>query len=194
MDVQMPKMDGLEATRRIRALGIERAKSIPIIALTANVFNEDIKECLAAGMNSHIGKPIEMDSMFVTLRQYMPEERDKSDEPEYLSFLPYIDVKEGFERVVNDKELYFQLLASFDGKKLANKLIDDINNKDYENAAVTSHTIKGIAANLGLKALRDLSKEIETLSKLGKDVSGYIDDITKTTNKTLDLIAELTKK
>ncbi|MDR1195409.1 MAG: response regulator [Endomicrobium sp.] len=191
MDVQMPKMDGLEATRRIRALDCKRAKSIPIIALTANIFNEDIEECLAAGMNSHIGKPIEMDSMFVTLRQYMPENHEGS-EPDYSSFLPYIDVKEGLEMVVNDKELYFQLLSSFDGKKLADKLIDDINNKDYESASVIVHTIKGIAANLGLTALRDLSKKIESLSKLGKDVSVYIDDIAKTTNKTLDLITGLT--
>ena len=59
MDIQMPEMDGYEATRTIRALDIPRAKSIPIIAMTANAFKEDIDNCLAAGMNDHIPKPID---------------------------------------------------------------------------------------------------------------------------------------
>jgi len=58
MDMQMPEMDGLEATRRIRASDVVNAKQIPIIAMTANVFKVDIENCLAAGMNAHIGKPI----------------------------------------------------------------------------------------------------------------------------------------
>jgi signal transduction histidine kinase/CheY-like chemotaxis protein/ferredoxin len=59
MDVQMPEMDGIEATRAIRAMGTERAKNIPIVAMTANVFKEDIERCLAAGMNDHLKKPVE---------------------------------------------------------------------------------------------------------------------------------------
>ncbi|MDR0948531.1 MAG: response regulator [Lachnospiraceae bacterium] len=59
MDVQMPRMDGLTSTRTIRALGTTRALSIPIIAMTANALQEDIAICLAAGMNSHLGKPID---------------------------------------------------------------------------------------------------------------------------------------
>jgi signal transduction histidine kinase/CheY-like chemotaxis protein len=61
MDMQMPEMDGLEATRRIRALKDFRAGRIPIIALTANVFKEDVDNSLAAGMNDHIGKPLDFD-------------------------------------------------------------------------------------------------------------------------------------
>ena len=59
MDIEMPEMDGYEATRRIRALDIPRAETIPIIALTANVFKEDIERCLACGMNDHLSKPID---------------------------------------------------------------------------------------------------------------------------------------
>jgi signal transduction histidine kinase len=73
MDVQMPVMDGLEATRHIRALESPQAKSIPIIAMTANVFREDIEKCLAAGMNDHIGKPIDFDSVLKKLHEYLPE-------------------------------------------------------------------------------------------------------------------------
>ena len=71
MDVQMPEMDGYEATRQIRALDAPRAKSIPIIAMTANVFHEDVQKCLAAGMNDHIGKPFEMADVMEKLRKYL---------------------------------------------------------------------------------------------------------------------------
>jgi len=71
MDVQMPEMDGYEATQRIRESAHERAKSIPIIAMTANVFREDVERCIAAGMNEHIGKPLDMDEFFGMLRRYL---------------------------------------------------------------------------------------------------------------------------
>ena len=68
MDIQMPIIDGLEATRRIRASGVERAKTIPIIAMTANVFKEDVEKTRAAGMNAHVGKPIEMEQIISAVR------------------------------------------------------------------------------------------------------------------------------
>jgi signal transduction histidine kinase/DNA-binding response OmpR family regulator len=78
MDIQMPVMDGYEATRRIRALEKERRetqevfpKEIPIIAMTANVFREDIEKCLAAGMNGHVGKPLNLEEILVSLRKYL---------------------------------------------------------------------------------------------------------------------------
>jgi signal transduction histidine kinase/CheY-like chemotaxis protein len=71
MDVQMPEMDGYEATRLIRASGVPNAETIPIIAMTANVFREDIEKCLAAGMNAHVGKPLDLDDVLATLRTYL---------------------------------------------------------------------------------------------------------------------------
>jgi len=71
MDVQMPVVDGLEATRRIRAMDTAKAKSIPIIAMTANVFKEDIERCMESGMNSHLGKPINVDELISNLKQYL---------------------------------------------------------------------------------------------------------------------------
>jgi signal transduction histidine kinase/DNA-binding response OmpR family regulator len=71
MDIQMPEMDGYEAARRIRALDIPRAKTIPIIAMTANVFREDVEMCIAAGMDSHIGKPLDFDEIIEKLRTYL---------------------------------------------------------------------------------------------------------------------------
>ncbi len=71
MDIHMPEVDGYEAARSIRALNIPAAKSVPIIAMTANVFREDIEKCLAAGMNGHIGKPIEIDELMETTKRYL---------------------------------------------------------------------------------------------------------------------------
>jgi len=71
MDVQMPEMDGYEATRQIRALDIPKAKSIPIIAMTANVFKEDVDNCFAAGMNGHVGKPLDINIVVDKLREYL---------------------------------------------------------------------------------------------------------------------------
>jgi CheY-like chemotaxis protein len=77
MDVQMPEMDGYEATRRIRAIEADLRKNkpghpgrVPIIAMTANVFREDIKKCLDAGMDSHVGKPLDFDEVIKRLREY----------------------------------------------------------------------------------------------------------------------------
>ncbi|GHV96072.1 hypothetical protein AGMMS50293_23920 [Spirochaetia bacterium] len=71
MDIQMPEMDGYEATRRIRALGTPEAKKIPIIAMTANVFREDIENCLSAGMDDHVGKPLDFEEVLEKLRKYL---------------------------------------------------------------------------------------------------------------------------
>jgi len=71
MDISMPVMDGLAATRAIRALDIPEAKTIPILAMTANAFDEDVRQCLEAGMNSHIAKPIDVDAMYGALRRYL---------------------------------------------------------------------------------------------------------------------------
>jgi CheY-like chemotaxis protein len=77
MDMQMPLMDGLEATRRIRALESETPKRIPIIAMTANVFKEDIDRCMEAGMNEHIGKPIDFNEVMDQLKRFIPADPAK---------------------------------------------------------------------------------------------------------------------
>ena len=73
MDLQMPEMDGLTAARSIRSLNFPKAKTIPIIAMTANVFQEDIEKCLEAGMNNHMGKPLDFDEIMEKLNTYLPD-------------------------------------------------------------------------------------------------------------------------
>ena len=71
MDIMMPIMDGLEATRKIRALDRIDAASIPIIALTANAFYEDIKKCIEAGMNDHLSKPLDIEKVVEMVGKYV---------------------------------------------------------------------------------------------------------------------------
>ncbi len=73
VDWQMPEMDGVETTRRIRAMERADAKEIPIIALTANAFDEDVQRSLQAGLNAHLSKPVEPDILFETLESLIPE-------------------------------------------------------------------------------------------------------------------------
>ena len=71
MDMRMPVMDGLEATRLIRAMDREDAKTVPIIALTANAFDEDVQRSMQAGLNAHLSKPVEPEALFETLEELM---------------------------------------------------------------------------------------------------------------------------
>ena len=73
MDMRMPEMDGLEATRTIRAMDREDARSIPIIALTANAFDEDVQRSMQAGLNAHLSKPVEADVLFETLENLIKD-------------------------------------------------------------------------------------------------------------------------
>jgi CheY-like chemotaxis protein len=71
MDIQMPEMDGYEAAQQIRSLDNPKAKTVPIIAMTANVFKEDIEKCLASGMNNHVGKPLDFQEVINRLHSYL---------------------------------------------------------------------------------------------------------------------------
>jgi CheY-like chemotaxis protein len=69
----MPEVDGYEATRRIRALDCPRAREVPIVAMTANVFREDVERCLAVGMNAHVSKPLDIQQVIAALRTHLAD-------------------------------------------------------------------------------------------------------------------------
>ena len=181
MDIHMPKMDGYDATRKIRSLDCPEALSIPIIAMTANVFREDIESCMEAGMNEHIGKPIDTQLLFKKLAYYLQpkgpqlQKTEKINnqsialEPEYADFLPAIDVLDGLGRVMSNKKLYLTLIKNFLSAGMANELIRSIKDGDFIKTQRAAHALKGVSANLGFTEVNTLVSRIETEAKMAID-------------------------
>jgi len=158
MDLQMPIMGGIEATKIIRQLN----KDIPIIALTANAMTEDVTHTKLAGMQEHLNKPIEIDKLFSTLLKYISKKVDSesikidSDEIIVPNFIN-IDTEVGLSHLNNNKKLYLEILNNF-YKNYKDLKLDELDNKEFKR---TLHTIKGLSANIGAMELNKITKELE---------------------------------
>lgn len=183
MDVNMPEMDGYEATRRIRQ--IERFKSLPILALTANTTDEDVRTALEAGMQVHLSKPVDVKRLFAELLKWIePKAKSASDvsaaEPidveGELAALPLIDVLQGLQglqRVGGNKTLYRRILIDFarDFREAAPLIALMRKEGRMEAAAGLLHNIKGTAGNLGAMNLFEAADAFKTaLQKEASDV------------------------
>jgi len=168
MDMRMPGMDGMEATRRIRAA--ETARRVPIIALTANVMAPDRERCLAAGMDDFVGKPIDVEQLFSALARasgradalavLVPSHVDTGvdrDEPDH-------DYERARARVARTPALYERMVQRFlnDGD-LVTRLHGQIAARQAGDATITAHTLKGAAAQLGALRLSRLAAAIEAI-------------------------------
>ncbi len=171
MDLQMPKKDGYEATREIRAQ--DRFKDLPIIAMTANAMTGDKEKCIAAGMNDHIGKPINIKDLFSKLSKWIkpvagadfkaPVTQPKAEKEIQLPDLPGIDTELGISRVGGNKKLYRNLLIKFrdDYADTVNEIKTQLLDNDLKTAERTAHTLKGVAGNIGAVALQKSSGILE---------------------------------
>jgi signal transduction histidine kinase/CheY-like chemotaxis protein/HPt (histidine-containing phosphotransfer) domain-containing protein len=195
MDVQMPEMDGLETTRRIRFAG----NQIAIIAMTANVFKEDIDQCLASGMNDHVGKPLDLNIVMEKVRKYwkgvkradpgIPAEGGEEKKSlSYDDFLPYVSVKDGLG-VAGEKELYVMLLNLFREENLTEELVRLLRSGSLGDIEQCAHKLKGTTTNLGLTALFETASKIEADAKNGvMPESDFISEAEKTAEKTVSAI------
>ena len=170
MDVQMPVMDGLAATREIRKL--PQFAALPIIAMTANAMKEDRERCLAAGMNAYITKPIDPDTMFTTLRLYYAnaDTNTSSSAPPAppsgggaIPNIPGIDTEGGLRRVVGNKVLYMDLLRRYcEGQRgAAERIREALASSDRSLAERIAHTLKGVSGNIGAGDVQSVAGEIE---------------------------------
>jgi two-component system, sensor histidine kinase and response regulator len=173
MDLQMPRMDGFEATRVMRSAGV----TVPILAMTASAMKEEIDASIAAGMNDHIAKPVDPRKLYATLAHWCPQHREgvraptvraKSETPS----IEGIDTQEGVERCGGNAELYGQMLQEFAAKRLGLQgLRETLEHDDQEEARAWLHSFKGVAGNLGAKAVFNMVSVLErALREDGKDV------------------------
>ena len=179
MDVQMPKMDGYEATKRIR----ERAewRGVPIIAMTANAMQSDRDQALAAGMVSHVPKPIDPVQLYAELAKCIVPDPAKPCDPmpeptvdgepgqsgALPRELPGIDLADGLGHLAGKEAAYIRLLERFPESQAGTA--DDIRRSIVEGDLATAtrhaHSLKAVAGNLGAIGLRELAREVETALK-----------------------------
>jgi two-component system sensor histidine kinase/response regulator len=174
MDLQMPEMDGYQATAKIRS--DPRSKTLPIIAMTAHATIDERQRCLAAGMNDHIPKPIDPETLFETVSRFYKTPapsisgsnttgtRDSVNGDE-LPVIPGLDTKEGLSRVGGNRTLYLKLLYEFvEQQGPAPTQIDAaLTRGEAGNAERVAHTLKGVAGNLGAKAVQASAGALEKL-------------------------------
>ena len=198
MDMQMPELDGLSATRALRA--DPRFRTIPIIAMTANAMKADLDACLEAGMNDHVTKPIDRRALLATLRRWLPAratDAAAAAPPEPLSapsepvanaaavpapgpMLEGIDVEGTLQRLGIDRPTLERMLVRFaDGQK---ETLDALRASVLAGhgaiAARHAHAIAGAAGNLGADPLRAAAKALEQAGRDGRtDLTGLLETV-----------------
>ncbi len=176
MDLQMPAMDGLQATRAIRDL--PRLKGLPIIAMTASVMTGDRDRCLEAGMSDHISKPIGIEQLMSTLARWLPARGAAAAVPaaraaatEVPATLDGFNVADGVKRVGGDHGLYRRLLLQFyeHSARAATDIRTALAAGDRARAKAEAHTLKGVAGTLSAGELYTAAVALETALRRNAD-------------------------
>jgi CheY-like chemotaxis protein/HPt (histidine-containing phosphotransfer) domain-containing protein len=190
MDVQMPEMDGLQATRRIRdTQSAVLNHNIPIIAMTAHAMQSDRERCLQAGMNDYLSKPVNLQALAEVLERWLSERDAPSDglsgvmmgqsgeeagslpdsAREQEVSIPVFDKVALMQRLMDDEELASLVIAGFleDIPLQIQALKGYLQAGDAHGAERQAHTIKGASANIGGEALLVVAFEMEKLGKSG---------------------------
>jgi two-component system sensor histidine kinase/response regulator len=195
MDLQMPEMDGYQATVKLRSDA--RFAALPIIAMTAHATLEERQRCLASGMNDHISKPIDPSALIETVaRYYRPATGTsasvpaiaKTSDPAKAAGIPMVESRadnmeiptveglnsaEGLLRVAGNRKLYLKLLRQFcvQQSDAPGQIAELLKTGDWPTAERTAHTVKGVAANLGVKTVQLAAGELEKAIHDGADAA-----------------------
>lgn len=195
MDVQMPVMDGITATRRIRALGGPLSR-VPIVAMTANVLTQQVAELRAAGLDDHLGKPFRRDDLLAVIdhwtasstepQRLIPEGAPvpiRQIDPAVLDVAVFTEMEAGF-----GAERLGGMLALFAGE-LAERFRSDTS--DREQIAYDAHALVSAAGTLGFVGLASLCREIEAAVRMDTDLTSLIQCLEEQRMMTLRAIEEL---
>jgi signal transduction histidine kinase/CheY-like chemotaxis protein len=194
MDMQMPVMDGLAATRAIRLK--PQFRSLPIIAMTANVMESDREKCTEAGMNDHLAKPIDPDALFATLLRWIkpraelaaktpPETAattarspESGSAPETATLqIEGVDTQSALRRTGGNPKRYEMLLRKFAESANVEEIRAAHASGDTATAARAAHSLKGAAANLGATTVANSAADVETAIKAGQSVQPLLDTL-----------------
>jgi two-component system sensor histidine kinase/response regulator len=193
MDMQMPVMDGLAASRAIRQNS--QFKDLPIIAMTANVMAGDREKCLEAGMNDHLAKPIDPDKLFEALLRWIPARTAapsvaaapvvKAQKPSADSApleIPGIDTQSALKRTGGNRQRYVSLLRRFADSQVGalGEIRAALKALDSATAQRIAHSLKGVAANLGANALATAAGSAEVAIKTQIDVEPALGEMERT--------------
>ncbi len=172
MDIQMPMMDGLTASRKIRE---EINKELPILAMTAHAMKGEREKSLAAGMNDHITKPIDPEHLYMTIRSFLApdsvkvgakrekaEKKEKSTEASSTIVIEGIDTAAGLRRAAGKEEVYLRLLKTFvenNGNFRAKSQLLQTQNR-LDETGMLLHTVAGVCGNIGITEVYKLAQQL----------------------------------
>ncbi len=174
MDCQMPVMDGFQAARRIRELerGNGRGRRLPIIALTANVMSEDRESCIAAGMDAHLGKPIEPAQLVAYLVRYLKPDTAR----------PEVDMNALRELTGGDTEFERELVETFvsSGDQCLAEILSALRVSDLATIGKRAHGLKGASANIHAAGLAAAASSLESAARANSvaEIDGLVRELT----------------
>ena len=198
MDIQMPVMDGLEATRAIReTLGL---KALPVIALTAGALPSQREKATAAGMDDFITKPFELDALVATILRQVPQTRHPTTPPLRLAAnegfpgIPGIDTPRASERMLGDKTLFLKALRAFadEFSNVVEETRQQLEDFDISTATRRIHKLRGIAANLAADQVAAAAGELEQILPAGdfRAIENQLDELEEALQPVLAGIAK----
>lgn len=207
MDIQMPEMDGMSATRKIREIEQKEGGHLPILAMTASIMDEDKADCIEAGMDGVEGKPIDFNRLFQVMEQTVPagqgvpisSHRVELESEESADLTPLDGVVDYVKalKVWQTEGPYIKALRSFVGEHSDDaaemeRLLQE-SPDGAEPARRLAHALKGVAGNLSIGAVAELAAEIdERLKSEGGDaVGGALKQLSQALSRTAEVVNRL---
>lgn len=180
MDIEMPKMDGYQATKAIR--NIPGCEELPIIAMTAHALHRDREKCTEAGMNDYVSKPINEENLFATLAKWIKvsEKRQpvkikslkesKINIDSHLPDLPGVELNKLLTRVNENLDMLLMMLRNFvnNHAQADTQILNCLKTKEYKRAQDITHAMKGVSGNLLMNELYQAAKKLNNALAVGK--------------------------